>query len=76
MVSFRIGGFKFFSSKKPITFDPSDDVLQGCRHKLRVEITAILSGGGFGGRERRSEHKKLSNCGPLDVMFQLQTLPS
>lgn len=49
MVSFRIGGFKFFSSKKPINFDPSDDVLQGCRHKLRVEITAILSGGGGGG---------------------------
>ena len=49
---------------------------------LRVEITAILSGGGggggggVGGRERRSEHKKLSSCGPLDVMFQLQTLPS
>ena len=67
MVSFRIGGFKFFSSKKPITFDPSDDVLQGCRHKLRVEITAILSGGG--GLEGGREGVSIRNCPIVDPLM-------
>ena len=68
MVSFRIGGFKFFSSKKPINFDPSDDVLQGCRHKLRVEITAILSGVG-GGLEGGREGVSIKNCPIVDPLM-------
>ena len=68
MVSFRIGGFKFFSSKKPINFDPSDDVLQGCRHKLRVEITAILSGGG-GGLGGGREGVSIKNCPIVDPLM-------
>ena len=62
MVSFRIGGFKFFSSKKPTNFDPSDDVLQGCRHKLRVE----RGGGGLGGGR---EGVSIKNCPIVDPLM-------